>query len=128
MYKIRVRNLERQQAALVRLIAFAEKHGFIPALNGGFQSPVIQEFVQLFTNGANGAPLSRKELARLTDLTQTLVSLPVYTTAQAAAWLGVGIDAVRDAVWKSDPPTLKTFKPGHDVLVSHGELVRFSEG
>ena len=69
--------------------------------------------------------LTRQELTRLTLLTQTLVGLPVYTTEMASGWLGVGIDAIRTAIWKSDPPTLKTIKPGHDVLIEHGELVRF---
>jgi len=121
---VKVRNLEKQQAALVRLIRFAEEHDFIPMLNNNFTSPVVDEFVKLFTSGSNGTPLTRQELTRLTTLTQALVSLPAYTTDHAAAWLGVGIDTIRDAVWRNK--TLRTMKPGHDVLITHAWLVQFS--
>jgi hypothetical protein len=124
---LKVRNLEKQQEALVRLVKFAEEHGFIPMLNEEYASPLVDEFVQLFTSSSNGTPLTRQELTRLTSLTQVFVSLPVYTTGMAAAWLGVGIDTIRDVIWRSDPPKLKTMKMGHDILVKHSELVRFSE-
>jgi hypothetical protein len=125
--RLKVQNLEKQQDSLVRLIEFATEHGFIPMLNGDFSSPVIDEFVNLFTSSRNGTLLTRQKLGRLTQLTQTLVSLPVYTTEQAAAWLGVGIDRIREDVWKSDPPPLKTMKPGHDRLTTHGWLVQYRD-
>lgn len=127
MFRLRIRDLEKHQVSLVRLLEFAHENGFVPPMNGGrFPSSVMDEFVNLFTSGSAGTPLTRQELTRLTSLTQEFVRLPVYTTEMAAAWLGVGIDALRQAIWKSDPPTLRTFKMGHDRLIEHGELVRFS--
>lgn len=119
---LKVRDLEAQQQRLIKLLTFARKEGFVT--NGALHSPVIVEFVELFTKGSAEA-LTRWELTRLTLLTQTLVRLPVYPTEMASGWLGVGLDAIRTAIWKSDPPMLKTIKPGHDVLIGHGELVRF---
>ena len=119
---LKVRDLDAQQQRLIKLLTFAQKEGFVT--NGALHSPVVVEFVELFTKGSTEA-LTRWELTRLTLLTQTLVGLPVYTTEMASGWLGVGIDAIRTAIWKSNPPTLKTIKPGHDVLIEHRELVRF---
>lgn len=119
---LKVRDLDAQQGRLMKLLTFARKEKFVT--NGALHSPVIVEFVELFTKGSAEA-LTRQELTRLTLLTQTLVGLPVYTTEMASGWLGVGIDAIRTAIWKSDPPALKTMKMGHDVLIEHEELVRF---
>jgi len=120
MKDLKMKDLETQQKALVDLLQFAEDHGEL------MMEPETQEFLNMMIE-AEVRPLSREELARLTTLTQELVALPAYTTSQAAAWLGITLNGVRHAIWQTDPPLLKTFKPGHDVLVMHDELVRYAQ-
>lgn len=118
---IKVRDTELLQENIIDLIDFAIKHEFVGWGEDG-SSEVVQEYVQIFTNGCNGRlPLSDLEL--LIKGTQAFVRLPVYTTPQAAAWLGVGIDHVRDALWRNDK--LKSMKPGHDRLITHGWLYEY---
>jgi len=113
---IRVMDLELLQENVMNLVNYAEQNGGL-RLNGESGS-----FVEIFTKAANGN-LTRSELEDLVSGVQSFVRLPVYTTTQAAAWLGVGIDTIRDAVWRTGK--IKTMKPGHDVLVPHEELVNY---
>jgi len=117
---VKVKNIERLQENVIDLAAFAQKHGYLDLDNG--TSTVTREFVDIFTNGCSG-PLTTSDLSVLVRGIQAFVRLPVYTTEQAAAWAGVGIDTIRDAIWRNGK--LKTMKPGHDVLIAHAELVRF---
>ena len=114
---LRMSNLESQQTALVDLVLFSGNHGEIDLGNTEFLDLVAKAYVQ---------QLSLQDLERLTELVQECTSLPVYTTTQAAAWAGVTIDGVRNAIWHTSPPLLKTFKPGHDVLVKHQDLVAYA--
>ena len=116
---VKVKNTERLQENVIELVSFAHKHDFIDLDNG---SPIVREFVDFFTKGCSGS-LTRRELTVLVKGIQAFVRLPVYTTEQAAAWLGVGIDSVRDAVWREK--TLRSMKPGHDRLVCHGWLAEY---
>ena len=122
---IRVQNLALLQENIMDLVEYAHQHDAVH-LNGEHDLEIVAQFIEVFKRGVHN-PLTRKELEALVRGVQECVKLPVYTTTQAAAWLGVGIDRIRDAVWKSDPPELKTMKPGHDILVPHEELVRFLE-
>jgi hypothetical protein len=122
---IQVKDTELLQENILDLIAFANEHRYIQ-FDGVQDSEVVQSFVEIFTKGAT-EPLTRPELAQLVKGVQAFVHLPVYTTNQAAAWLGKGMDTIRYAVWRSDPPKMRTIKPGHDVLVPHEELVRYLE-
>lgn len=123
MSNIRVRDTELLQENVLDLVRFAIEHRFI-APDGAQKDEPISQFVDIFTKGCNG-PLTRSELGDLVTGVQAFVRLPVYTTNQAAAWLGVGIDTIREAVWRSEK--IKTMKPGHDVLVPHVELVKYLE-
>ena len=118
---VKVKNIERLQENVIELAAFAHKHNFLD-LDNGEHSSVTREFVDFFTKGCSGS-LTRRELTVLVKGIQAFVRLPVYTTEQAAAWLGVGIDSVRDAVWRDK--TLRSMKPGHDRLVCHGWLAEY---
>jgi len=120
---IKVKDIEKLQENVIKLCAFAHKHNFLD-LDNEAHSPIVREFVDIFTNGAAG-PLIRSDLETLVRGIQAFVRLPVYTTDQAAAWLGVGIDTVRDAVWRSGE--LKSMKPGHDRLITHASLVAYRD-
>lgn len=122
---VKVRNTDRLQEKLVELVRVANEWGAID-VGGAHESSMVEDFVNLFTK-ASQEPLSREELTHLVKGIQTFIQLPVYTTELAAAWAGVGIDTLRTAIWRSDPPTLKTQKLGHDVLIEHKELVQFCE-
>ena len=122
---VKVRNTDRLQEKLVELVRVANEWGAID-IEWPYESRTVEDFVNLFTK-ASQEPLSREELTRFVKGIQAFVRLPVYTTELAAAWLGVGIDTMRTAIWRSDPPKLKTQKLGHDVLIEHGELVQFCE-
>jgi excisionase family DNA binding protein len=115
---INVKDTELLQENVLDLISFANEHQFINL------DDTANGFVEIFTKGCNG-PLTRSELEDLVTGTQSFIQLPVYTTNQAAAWLGVGIDTIREAVWRKK--SIWTFKPGHDVLVPHSELVKYLE-
>jgi len=118
---IRVQDTELLQENIIDLISFAQKHEFLN-LNGDSPSPVVKDYVQVFTNGCNGSlPLS--DLETLIKGTQAFVRLPVYTPQQAAAWLGVGMDHVRDALWRNGK--LRSMKPGHDRLITHHWLYEY---
>ena len=108
----------------MRLITFAEENGFFHPDIFNVEGAYHQRFQELYSM-AQGKELSREELTFLTEATQAYVMLPVFTTEQAAAWAGVGIDTIRDAVWRHDPPKLNTIKPGHDVLVLRSDLKNF---
>lgn len=116
---MKVRNLKRHQDNLIALIKFAETNEYATL-------PTNPIFVEIFTKGSQG-DLTPAELSWLTKKTRNIVHLPVYTTTQAAAWLGVGLDTIRSAIWKSNPPKLRHFKPGHDVLISAGALWAYLE-
>lgn len=120
---IKVRDTELLQENIIGLISFARDNGFLE-LGDNSPSTFVNEFVQTFTKGCSGC-LTLPELETLVKGTQAFLRLPVYTSGMAAAWLGVGIDTMRDAIWRSGK--IKTIKPGHDVLITHGELVRFRD-
>ena len=120
MPKIRVRDTELLQENVIDLIDFAQRHEFLYLEDDG----PAQEYVQVFTNGCAGQ-LTLSDLETLIRGTQAFVRLPVYTTPQAAAWLGVGLDHVRDAVWREGK--LKSMKPGHDRLITHRWLVEYRD-
>ena len=115
-----MKDLEAQQAVLMDMISFAKDHGELMV-----DKPDVNEFLALLDE-ANKRSLSRAELERLTSLTREVVSLPVYTLAQAAVWLGVTVDALRHAIWKVNPPLIQSFKGGHDRLIMHKELARYA--
>ena len=120
---IRVQDTELLQENVIDLISFAQKHEFLN-LDRQTASMVAQEYVNVFTNGCSG----RLPLPDLEDLirgTQAFVRLPVYTPQQAAAWLGVGMDHVRDALWRNGK--LRSMKPGHDRLITHAWLVEYRQ-
>lgn len=118
---IRVQDTELLQENVIGLVAFAQKHEFIN-LNGASSSPLVREFVRIFTSGCSGQ-LTLPDLETLIRGTQAFVRLPIYTPKQAAAWLGVGLDHVRDAVWRDGK--LKSMKPGHDRLITHPWLAEY---
>jgi len=120
---IKVRDTEKLQENVINLVRFALEHKFLDWDNGS-SSKVTQEFVDIFTSGCSGT-LPPSDLETLVKGVQAFIRLPVYTTDQAAAWLGCGIDSVRDAVWRNG--TLKSMKPGHDRLITHGWLVEYRE-
>jgi len=120
---IRVKDTELLQENVIGLVEFANEHRFID-LDGAYESETVQSFVEIFTKGCQ-EPLTRRELEDLVTGVQAFIRLPVYTTNQAAAWLGVGIDTIREAVWRQQK--IKIMKPGHDVLVPHSELVKYLE-
>lgn len=115
-----MKDLGSHQETLVNMISFARDHGEI-----GIDKPEVNEFLDLLDE-ANKRPLSRAALDRLTVLTRKIVILPIYTLVQAAAWLGVTVDALRHAIWKADPPLIQSFKSGHDRLITHRELARYA--
>ena len=121
---IKVQDTELLQENVIDLVAFAQKHGFVN-LNEASSSRVIQDYVGIFTNGCSGQ-LTLSDLELLIKGTQAFVRLPVYTPSQAAAWLGVGLDHVRDALWRNGK--LRSMKPGHDRLITHHWLVQYREG
>jgi len=120
MVRIKVRNLELLQKNIIDMVAFALENGYVQFDNGDDPQPLVDNF----TNGCSGT-LNRSELEDLLETVQQFVRLPVYTSEHAAAWLGVGIDTMRDAIWRSNK--IKTIKPGHDVLITHAELVKFRD-
>ena len=113
-------DLGTHQKALLDMVTFARDHGELREDN-----PKVNEFLDLLDE-ANKRELNRTELDRLTSLTREVVILPVYTLNQAAAWLGVTVDALRHAIWKVDPPLIQSFKGGHDRLITHQELARYA--
>ena len=120
---LKVKDTELLQENVIGLVAFAQKHEFLN-LNGDSKSPVVREYVDIFTNGWNGR-LTLSDLETLIKGTQAFVRLPVYTPKQAAAWLGAGMDHVRDAVWRNGK--LRSMKPGHDRLITHAWLVQYRD-
>lgn len=74
---------------------------------------------EIFQAESNGGEADMKTLIELTLLVQRYVELPVYTLRQAAAWLGLSYEAVRDAVYAD---RIKAIKPGHDLLVLHAQV------
>ena len=110
---IKVKDTEKLQENIIELLDFALRHEFID-----------RELVDIFTSGITG-PLIRSDLEALVREVQAFFKQPVYTTDQAAAWLGVGIDSVRDAVFRDK--TLRSMKPGHDRLITHGWLVEYRD-
>ena len=120
---LKVKDTELLQENVIGLVAFAQRHEFLN-LDRETASMVARDYVTIFTNGCSGR-LTPFDLETLVRGTQAFVRLPVYTPKQAAAWLGVGLDHVRDAVWRNDK--LKSMKPGHDRLITHAWLVQYRE-
>lgn len=121
---IKAQDTERLQENIIDLIAFANEYKFID-FDEWEKAPAVQWFVEIFTNGCSGR-LTLPDLEKLIKGTQAFIRLPVYTPQQAAAWLGVGMDHVRDAVWRNGK--LRSMKPGHDRLITHHWLVQYKEG
>lgn len=114
-------DLALYQKEVLDMLTFAQDHGELRA-----DDPDMGEFADLLFV-AERTQLSRKELERLTVLTQKLVILPVFTLRHAAAWLGVTDDALRHAIWRANPPLIKSFKAGHDRLITYAELSRYAQ-
>jgi hypothetical protein len=106
---MRIKDLETHQEKLLTLVNFAQKH-----------SKVDDYFVKNFTIACTEA-LPPSELEELNRQVRENVRLPVYTTDQAATWCGLGIDSIRDGIWRNKK--LPSMKPGHDVLIQHEDLV-----
>lgn len=117
---LRMKNLRRQQSLLVDLVTFARDHGELRTDHDN-----VREFVDLFAQ-ATAKQLALEKLERLTELTQQVLVLPVFTTFQAAAWLGITRDGLVDVLRRDNPP-VKAMKPGHDVLIAYDELVRYAK-
>ena len=121
MIRLREENLMAHQQELVRLVNLATDMGAVDTTR-----PEAQELVGWFS-AATDRPLNRDELERFNRAVQATVALPAYTTSLAAAWAGVSVAGIAHAIWKAEPPLLGSYKPGHDSLVPHSELVRYHQ-
>lgn len=108
---LRVRDTTAHQEKLLDLVYHARDYF-------GLSS----DFVTVFTNACEEG-LTDPDLAAWNEEIRRRVKLPVYTTTLAAAWCGVGIDAIRDGLWKIGD--LRSWKPGHDKLILHQDLVKW---
>jgi len=114
-----VRDLRNQQRELALLIKYAA--------NGGIQynalSPDEMDEIADLADSAAKLLLDKREIVRLTELVQQCVRLPLYNRRQAAAWLGLSVSGLRYAY---DGGLIAASKPGHDLLFTHAELVRYN--
>lgn len=115
-------DLENYQREVLDMLAFAQDHGELKA----HDPEIVGEFYTLLLT-AGQRWLSREELERFASLIQKVVILPVFTLRHAAAWLGVTDDALRHAIWRANPPLIKSFKAGHDRLITYAELSRYAQ-
>lgn len=114
-------DLENYQREVLGMLEFAQDHGELRT-----SDPDFGEFSDLLLQ-AGQRQLSREELEKLTSLIQKLVILPVFTLRHAAAWLGITDDALRHAIWRADPPLIRSFKAGHDRLITYQEVARYAK-
>lgn len=105
---LRVRDLNKHQESLLDLVYVARDY-----------FGLSKEFVNEFTKACNG-DLTPSDLAAWNEVIRKRVKLPVYSPTLAAAWCGIGIDGIRDGVWKRKD--LRAWKPGHDILILHDDL------
>lgn len=108
---LRVRDTTKHQEKLLDLVYHARDYF-------GLSNAFVTEFTSACQEG-----LTDQELGAWNKVIQQRVKLPVYTTTLAAAWAGVGIDAIRDGIWKLG--NLPSWKPGHDKLILHEDLVEW---
>ena len=106
---------------LARLIQFATEND---ALTNGetLHFSILADAVLSAAEKGNAA--DDRTLLELTLLVQDHITLPVYTLRQAAAWLGLSYEALRDAHYNG---RIQTLKPGHDLLVSAEEVRRYND-
>jgi len=111
-----VKEIERQQRELALLLQYAATMGGIDY--AALDKAESDELADLADSAAKQL-LNKQETVRLTELVQKCVRLPGYSTAQAAAWLGLSVRGVFHAI--SDG-RIKPLKPGHDLVIPHDQL------
>lgn len=110
-----IKDMAKHQETLLDLVYLARERG-MPKLNPAF----VTEFTKACEEG-----LTDEELAAWNKVIQQRVKLPIYTPTLAAAWAGVGFDAIRTALWKEK--SLDYWKPGHDVFIWRDDLEEWVE-
>lgn len=118
-----IQDLSRQRGQLQALVRYA-------AGNGGLRMDGLTDDEQdalfaLAEAGDNDDLLrQKKQVVALTKLVQKSVRLPVYTTEQAAAWLGVSVRTLYTAKAEG---RIGANKPAHDLLFPHEELEKYQK-
>ena len=116
-----VRKTGNQQRELALLIQYAAAMGGIDY--AALDKAESDELADLAESAAKQL-LNKAETVRLTELVQKCVRLPGYSTAQAAAWLGLSVRGVFHAI---EDGRIKPLKPGHDLVIPHEQLERAHE-
>ena len=114
---MRIHDLEYQQAELLALITQAVETKAVK-----LDTPTLSDFLDL-ADEATERQLDNAELAELTRLVQQVIELPMYSTRQAAAWLGMSYSGVQYAIYQNK---LHALQPGRDLVFLHQELERYA--
>ena len=116
-----VKDTKNQQRQLALLLQYAARLGSVnyAALTAG----ETDELADL-TFSASRLLLDKEETVRLTELVQKCVRLPGYSSRQAAAWLGLSVRAIANAVGEK---RIEALKPGHDLVIPHEQLEQYHQ-
>ena len=114
-----VRKTGNQQRELARLLQYAATMGGIDYT--ALDKAESDELADLAESAAKQL-LTKAETVRLTELVQKCVRLPGYSTAQAAAWLGLSVRGIFHAMHDK---RIEALKPGHDLVIPHDQLERY---
>ena len=111
-----IKDLDAHREKLVELIEAANEFGFVKMHN--------TDFVKNITRAQRGH-LTPTDLEDFNMQIREYVLIDVYPPKLAAAWAGVGFDAIRTALWKQG--TLRYWKPAHDAIIFHEDLKEWVE-
>ena len=114
MMEAQLKGWNEKQRLIVELINYAWATGVLSDV-----PPELELLVAL----AAEQNMRPKDYARLIELVQEHVNLHVYTTVQAATWLGMSVRGLQDALYGN---RISAYRPGHDLIFTHDELVRFN--